>query len=519
MATPHVAGAMALLLSALPSLQNNVDDAEGYLNDTAVNVPSSDCGSTGRPNNTYGFGRLDVKAAVDLALTTTSPTSLGISAAGGPASVDVVASTGTVNWTATTSDSWITNISPASGTGSATISFQVTPYNGVTQRAGAITIARKTFVVTQAAPTGSLGGIVQFERADFTARKTDGNVTITVKHNLSLTTDPVTVDYYTVDGTASQRSDYAPSSGTLQFNFGETSKTFRVLINNNGYVTGPRTVNLVLENPTANTSLGSTSTAVLEISDTNTVEPTINPSDDAEYFVRQQYYDFLGREPDAGGLAYWTNEINRCGAELTCVNSRRRDVSAAFFIESEFQQTGFYVYGMYKASFGAQPGYQRFLRDRNLVIGGPDLETSRNAFASMWVQRSDFLQAYPATMTAEAFVTALNFNSGGALTTGERAALVQGLSSGVETRATVLMRVADNQTFQAREYNAAFVLMQYFGYLRRDIDQRGYDFWLDVLNNRDAGNVRGMVCAFITSLEYQQRFATAHSHSNAECGP
>jgi hypothetical protein len=122
-------------------------------------------------------------------------------------------------------------------------------------------------------------------------------------------------------------------------------------------------------------------------------------------------------------------------------------------------------------------------------------------------------------MTAEAFVTALNFNSGGALTTGERAALVQGLSSGVETRATVLMRVADNQTFQAREYNAAFVLMQYFGYLRRDIDQRGYDFWLDVLNNRDAGNVRGMVCAFITSLEYQQRFATAHSHSNAECGP
>jgi hypothetical protein len=60
--------------------------------------------------------------------------------------------------------------------------------------------------------------------------------------------------------------------------------------------------------------------------------------------------------------------------------------------------------------------------------------------------------------------------------------------------------------------------MEYFGYLRRDQDQDGYDFWLDVLNNREPGNLRGMACAFLTSTEYQQRFSYIVTHHNAECG-
>jgi hypothetical protein len=59
--------------------------------------------------------------------------------------------------------------------------------------------------------------------------------------------------------------------------------------------------------------------------------------------------------------------------------------------------------------------------------------------------------------------------------------------------------------------------MEYFGYLRRDLDRSGFDFWLNVLNHSDQGNYRGMVCSFLTSAEYQQRFSPIVTHSNAEC--
>jgi hypothetical protein len=75
----------------------------------------------------------------------------------------------------------------------------------------------------------------------------------------------------------------------------------------------------------------------------------------------------------------------------------------------------------------------------------------------------------------------------------------------------------EDDAFKESEYNRSFVLMQYFGYLRRDPEPGGYDFWLDVLDNKVPGNYRGMVCAFITSAEYQQRFSSVVSHSNSEC--
>jgi hypothetical protein len=81
----------------------------------------------------------------------------------------------------------------------------------------------------------------------------------------------------------------------------------------------------------------------------------------------------------------------------------------------------------------------------------------------------------------------------------------------------VLVNLIEIQQFKDREYAPAFVLMQYFGYLRRDPDQGGYDFWLNVLNNREPNNYRGMVCSFITSAEYQNRFSSVVTHSNAEC--
>jgi hypothetical protein len=78
--------------------------------------------------------------------------------------------------------------------------------------------------------------------------------------------------------------------------------------------------------------------------------------------------------------------------------------------------------------------------------------------------------------------------------------------------------VIELPAFKAREYNPAFVLAQYYGYLRRDPEPGGFAFWLDVLN-REPGNYRGMVCSFITSAEYQQRFGSIITHTNKECGP
>ena len=87
-----------------------------------------------------------------------------------------------------------------------------------------------------------------------------------------------------------------------------------------------------------------------------------------------------------------------------------------------------------------------------------------------------------------------------------------------QSRAFALREAIDSTAFMDREYNAAFVLMQYFGYLKRDPDQGGYDFWLGIVNNPSLSNYRSMVCAFLTSAEYQMRFSTAIPRNDSECG-
>src|SRR5439155_22956726 len=70
---------------------------------------------------------------------------------------------------------------------------------------------------------------------------------------------------------------------------------------------------------------------------------------------RQHYSDFLNREPDVDGLAFWTNEIASCGGDAQCIDAKRINVSAAYFLSTEFQQTGYLVYLMYKVSYGNLP--------------------------------------------------------------------------------------------------------------------------------------------------------------------
>jgi hypothetical protein len=249
-----------------------------------------------------------------------------------------------------------------------------------------------------------------------------------------------------------------------------------------------------------------------------------NPLDTPEYFVRQQYLDFLGREPDQGGLDFWSGQLHACGTDADCRNQRRIGISAEFFIAQEFQDSGLFIYDLYQGALGRRPAYAEFSVDRKKVVGGPSLETEKAVFALSFVQRTEFIQQYPLTLTADTFVDALLQTAqrvSGIDLSGERGNLVSLYNSGAtasESRSLVLRSVAEDSGFKQTQYNSAFVLMEYFNYLGRNPDQGGYDFWLNVLNNRQPGNYRGMVCSFITSTEYQRRFSTVIPHSNAECG-
>jgi len=281
-----------------------------------------------------------------------------------------------------------------------------------------------------------------------------------------------------------------------------------------------------------------------------TAEPAAivaNPLDTPEFFVRQQYLDFLGREPDQAGFEYWSSALNGCGNDQDCNKRKRVDVSKAFFMELEFQQTGAYVYRLYRAAYGNNqplpnsdntnqtearklPSYRAFAQDRARVVGGADLAQGQLGIANAFSQRSEFFLRYPATQDGPAFVDAVLGtikNDTGADLASQRATLINLFNSG--GRGAVLYRLADdnlttnpinNRAFIDAEYNRAFVFTQYAGYLRRDSDIGGFLFWLAQVNSNPPQTVskqHAMVCAFITSAEYQLRFSSIVSHTNAEC--
>ncbi len=239
-----------------------------------------------------------------------------------------------------------------------------------------------------------------------------------------------------------------------------------------------------------------------------------NPVDVSEYFVRQHYLDFLGREPDETGFNFWSDQILECGNDSNCVERRRINVSAAYFLSIEFQQTGGLVDGLYRASYDRRPLFAEFLPDtgivaRDVIVGRGDwarqLESNKQAFVGAWVERPAFRAVYDG-LGNDAFVDTLISHTGGSFN-GDRNALVSGLASGTLTRPAVLRQVAENEGFTRAKSNQMFVMMEYFGYLRRDPDESGYQFWLNKLN-QFGGNFEQaeMVKAFLVSGEYRARF-------------
>jgi hypothetical protein len=250
-----------------------------------------------------------------------------------------------------------------------------------------------------------------------------------------------------------------------------------------------------------------------------------NVDDDPRFFVSHHYRDFLGREPDRQGLDYWVNELTQCERDSECLHRRRLAISAAFFVTTEFQETGSFFYGLYKAALGRRPGFAEFSADQQLTGVSSDLSSTKQDLALAFVQRSEFSQKYPNGMSAEQFTDAVLstvWQHSEVDLSAERGSLIKLYDGTPAGRATIVRRMIENPAFRRVEYNREFVLMQYFGYLRRDPDAAGYEFWVNVLNKKlshDPTGYRAAICAFTTSAEYQLRFGMILTHNNSECGP
>lgn len=297
------------------------------------------------------------------------------------------------------------------------------------------------------------------------------------------------------------------------------------------------TLHIVTEIPNLPSDLyyGTTKVKPLRLRPGTNTPITIN---DTDFFVNQQYVDFLSRFPDQSGFNFWINQITSCNGDAECIAGRRDNTSGAFFLSIEFQETGYLVERMYKAAYGSNMGTStlggahqlqvpiirrsEFLPDTlqmsNGVIVGVTgwegvLENNKQTFAADFVSRARFTAAYPVGMPPAQFVDTLNTNAGNPLSSSELNQLVNELTSGAKSRAQVLRAVAEDPDLAAAEKNRAFVLMQYLGYLRRDpnvgndTDYTGYDFWLQKLNNHGGDfHAAQMVRSFIVSGEYLGRF-------------
>ena len=390
--------------------------------------------------------------------------------------------------------------------------------------------------------------LLSFSSGSFSASEAGGAAMITVNRSnntsgISTVSWGVPIETFSfapcgeVHGTAGISCDFNIITGILTFNPGETTKSFTVLINDDAYVEGNETFSMVLINPNGGAPVaGEPHVTTITITDNDTVAGT-NPLDNAnaQFFVREQYSDFLSREPDAGGLAFWANEITSCGSNQSCIEVKRVNVSAAFFLSIEFQETGYLVYRMYKAGYGNLPGtpvpvtFNEFLPDAQQIALGvqvgignwqAQLESNKVAFALAFVSRARFTTAFPTTMTPTQFVDALYGNAGVTPGSVERTSVINEFAGAVNTtdtaaRGRAVRRVAENSSFTQQEFNRAFVLMQYFGYLRRNpndapeaaLNFDGYNFWLGKLNQFNGNFVNAeMVKAFILSGEYRQRF-------------
>jgi hypothetical protein len=373
--------------------------------------------------------------------------------------------------------------------------------------------------------------IVQFSQATYTFNEADplGYAAITVNRTHD-TTVASTVDYITTDnsqlvpcqtntnGIASDRCDYVTASGTLRFAAGETSKTIQIPLINDSYVEPDESFTISLRNISAGSTVG-TSIAIVTIQSDDTQAATQNPIDNQAVFIKQQYVDFLGRVAEQAGFDFWNNRMNNCPQGQTC---DRIDTSQRFFQSDEFQERGFYVYRLYDAVLGRLPKYAEFVPDVARLNGPQTVQEQRlgkDAYLLDFMNKAEFIALYDQYLSANhltatdaaGFVNALCTKSG--ITPANKQTLISNLQTGVKDPAHTLedfILTQELSSIGTPYYDRGFITMQYFGYLRRDPDAGGFNFWVGQLIGPNAPHkqdYRFMVGGFLQSDEYRFRFA------------
>jgi uncharacterized protein DUF4214 len=271
---------------------------------------------------------------------------------------------------------------------------------------------------------------------------------------------------------------------------------------------GP-TLRIVTETPGLPSDLyyGNTKVKPLRLRPGTNVPITIN---DIDFFVQQQYIDFLVRMPDTDGFATWMQTLNGCPnggyGEFENPGCDRVHVSAGFYQSNEFLGRGYWAYRFYEVAFNRRPLYAEFIPDMVRVGGSqsPASEAaSKDAYTIDFAQRPEFQtfsNAHPANAD---YVNTLELNA--EVTVPNKQGLIDALNAGTKTRTQALREIVETQEVSSKFFNRGFVSMQYFGYLRRDPDSKGYQGWVDALD-ADPQNFRHMIFGFIYSPEYLNRF-------------
>jgi len=380
-------------------------------------------------------------------------------------------------------------------------------------------------------PSGASTPTIQLSQSTYSVNESAPNITVTVNRSDSAgtasvqyttsDTDDFTIGCSNTSGTAAfARCDFATSLDTITFAAGETSKTFQIPIINDSFDENNETFTVTLSNATGAT-IATPSSATITITDDDNGTGG-NPIFQTPFFVRQQYLDFLSREPDQAGFDAWVNVLNNCSDVNNNPICDRITVSSSFFISQEFQLKGYFVYRFYKLAFNRLPMYLEIVADMRAVTGTTPDEVfqKKAAFTNAFVSRQDFANAYNGLDNAQYVTTLMGRYSLTQITTPDPANpdgtnkvtlsnsdLTNRLNGvgGTLTRAQVLRAIADSDQVFNAEFNRAFVAMQYFGYLRRAPDDAGYNAWLDFLNQHP-GDSRTMVNGFMNSDEYRLRF-------------
>ena len=144
-----------------------------------------------------------------------SPTSNTFGSPGGTGSVGVTASSG-CNWTATSNSSWIAITSGSSGTGNGTVNYSVAANSGADQRVGTMTIAGKTFTVTQSGSSSNpFHGSVQgnWSGTCTSGFNVSGTFAITIGSNGAVTGTYIGDDSGTITGSVDTNGNYSASGG------------------------------------------------------------------------------------------------------------------------------------------------------------------------------------------------------------------------------------------------------------------------------------------------------------------